>query len=41
MADQILIGPDEQDLEIIKRVAGDLVSHPNTNYVWWMSSMLR
>jgi len=33
LADQILIGPDEHDLETIKRVAGDLVAHPNTNYV--------
>jgi len=33
LADQILIEPDEQDLETIKRVAGDLVAHPNTNYV--------
>ena len=33
MADQIVIGPDEQDLETIKRVAGDLIAHPNTNYV--------
>ena len=33
LADQIVIGPDEQDLETIKRVAGDLIAHPNTNSV--------
>ncbi len=33
MADHILIGPEERDLETIKRVAGDLVANPDTNYV--------
>jgi len=33
MADQILIGPEEHDLESFKRVAGDLAANPNTNYV--------
>lgn len=33
VADQILIGPEEQDLEPIKRVAADLVANPNTHYV--------
>jgi excisionase family DNA binding protein len=33
VADHILIGPEERDLETIKRVAGDLVANPDTNYV--------
>ena len=33
VAVQILIGPEEQDLEPIKRVAGDLVANPNRNYI--------
>ena len=33
MPDQILIGPDERDLETIKRVAGELGANPNTDYV--------
>lgn len=33
MADPILIGPEEQDLEPIKQVAGDLVANPNMNYI--------
>lgn len=33
MSDHILIGPEERDLETIKRVAGDLFANPDTNYV--------
>lgn len=33
MADHTLIGPEERDLETIKRVADDLVANPDTNYV--------
>ncbi len=33
MAVQILIGPEEHDLEPIKRVAGDLVANPHRNYI--------
>ena len=32
LANQMLIGPEEQDLETIKRVAGDLLANPNTIY---------
>ncbi|AEJ40121.1 hypothetical protein TPY_1941 [Sulfobacillus acidophilus TPY] len=33
MADDVLIGPDSQDLDTVKRIADDLVAHPNTAYV--------
>ena len=33
MADDILIGPDSQDLDTVKRIADALLAHPNTAYV--------
>ena len=33
MPNHLLIGPEERDLETIKRLAGNLVANPNTPYV--------